>query len=76
MGDLSRKKTVLGVEYGVRVCAQYSIACYYTEPYVVGVKPYSFSCSQHLQGYAVISVSNVNILVALVGARLIESSID
>ena len=37
MGDLSRKITVLGVEYGVRVCAQYSIACYYTEPYVVGV---------------------------------------
>ena len=37
MGDLSRKITVLGVEYGVRVCAQYTLACYYTEPYVVGV---------------------------------------
>ena len=37
MGDLTRKITVLGVEYGVRVCAQYTIACYYTEPYVGGV---------------------------------------
>ena len=37
MGDFTTKITVLGVEHGVRVCAQYTIACYYTEPYVVGV---------------------------------------
>ena len=37
MGNLTTNITVLGVEHGVRVCAQYTIACYYTEPYVVGV---------------------------------------
>ena len=47
MGDLSRKITVLGVEYGVRVCAQYSIACYYTEPYVVGVVHTYYVCVQY-----------------------------
>ena len=37
MGNLTTNITVLGVEHGVRVCGQYTIACYYTEPYVVGV---------------------------------------
>ena len=38
MGDLPRLFIVLGFACGVRVCAQYTIACYYTEPYLVGVQ--------------------------------------